>query len=229
MSSENVGPVVVAQASQRKLDSRQNGWPFLLKRGVDLIFSAIILTLGSPILIAIAILIRMTMGKPVLFRQLRPGRNGQPFSIMKFRTMSNLRGIQQRLLPDEFRLTPVGRFLRRFSLDELPQLLNVLKGELSLVGPRPLLMKYMTLYNARQMRRHDVMPGITGWAQVCGRNQLSWEKKLEFDVWYVEHWTNWLDLKILVKTVASVAKAEGISQEGCATMPEFIGSREGKL
>ena len=229
MSRETVGPVAPVEGPKRKSPFRQNGLPLILKRGVDLVASSIGLIILSPALAAIAILIRVTMGTPVLFRQLRPGRHGQPFTILKFRTMSAVRDSQGRLLPDEFRLTPLGRFLRSSSLDELPQLLNVFKGELSLVGPRPLLMKYMTLYSARQLRRHNVMPGITGWAQVCGRNQLSWDEKLELDAWYAEHWSNWLDVKILFKTVGSVIKSEGISQEGSATMPEFMGSTEGNL
>lgn len=210
-----------------KTESLQQGWQFLLKRTIDIVVSAGGLILLSPALLIIAILIRITMGKPILFRQVRPGRSGRPFSILKFRTMVDLRDAEGRLLPDEYRLTRLGQLLRKFSLDEFPQLVNVLKGELSLVGPRPLLMKYLPLYSPRQARRHDVMPGITGWAQVCGRNQLSWNNKLELDVWYVENWSVGLDFKILFKTMTGIIRAEGISRDGCATMPEFMGSGEG--
>jgi lipopolysaccharide/colanic/teichoic acid biosynthesis glycosyltransferase len=229
ISNEDVYHFANAGAVSGQSGSAQRGWPLFFKRAVDLTISAMGLILLSPALLVIAVLIRITMGKPILFRQLRPGMGGRPFKILKFRTMTDLRDAQGRLLPDERRLTRLGRLLRKSSLDELPQLVNVFKGELSLVGPRPLLMKYLTLYSPRQAKRHNVIPGITGWSQVCGRNQLSWNKKLELDVWYVENWSIGLDLKILLKTITSIVRAEGISREGCATMPEFMGSTKGEL
>jgi lipopolysaccharide/colanic/teichoic acid biosynthesis glycosyltransferase len=167
------------------------------------------------------------MGPPVFFRQLRPGLHGRPFRVVKFRTMADARDARGGLLPDAARLTAVGRVLRATSLDELPQLWNVLRGELSLVGPRPLLMQYLPRYSPEQARRHDVLPGVTGWAQVHGRNALSWEDKFALDVWYVDHWSPWLDLRILAATLLHVARREGISQPGHATMPEFLGTPPG--
>lgn len=175
----------------------------------------------GPIYIVIYLLIRFTMGKPLLFRQMRPGLNAQPFEMLKFRTMINARDANGRLLPDDQRMTALGMFLRSTSLDELPELFNVLKGEMSLVGPRPLLMKYLERYTPEQARRHEVKPGITGWAQVNGRNAISWEEKFKLDVWYVENWSLWLDIKILALTMWKVIKREGISAEGEATMGEF--------
>ena len=180
--------------------------------------------LFAPLLGLIALLVRLTIGTPVLFRQRRPGLHGEPFTIYKFRTMNNARDAQGNLLPDADRLTPLGRFLRSTSLDELPELFNVLKGEMSLVGPRPLLMKYLDRYTPEQMRRHEVKPGITGWAQVNGRNALTWEQKFALDVWYVDNWSLWLDLKIIALTVWKILIREGISQPGQATMEEFMGS-----
>ncbi len=182
------------------------------------------LIIFAPIMLVLALLIINQMGRPVVFRQKRPGLGGQPFDLYKFRTMTDQRDSDGRLLPDEKRLTGLGKFLRRFSLDELPQLFNVLKGELSFVGPRPLLMQYLELYSPEQARRHEVKPGITGWAQVNGRNAISWEEKFELDVWYVDNKNFLLDLKILYMTVLKVLKAEGISGDGSATMPEFMGS-----
>lgn len=173
---------------------------------------------------ATAVLIRLSMGAPVFFRQERPGRSGRPFAVYKFRTMSDARGPDGRLLPDDERLTAIGRFVRESSLDELPQLLNVLKGEMSLVGPRPLLMRYLERYSPEQARRHEVKPGITGLAQVRGRNSLTWEEKFAYDVQYVDEWSLWLDLEILFETVMNVVKREGISAGGHATMPEYMGS-----
>ncbi len=196
----------------------------MLKRLFDLILSIILLILFAPVMIILALLIRAQMGRPVVFRQKRPGLGGQPFDLYKFRTMTDQRDSDGRLLPDEKRLTGLGRLLRRFSLDELPQLFNVLKGELSFVGPRPLLMQYLERYSPEQARRHEVKPGITGWAQVNGRNAISWEEKFELDVWYVDNKNFLLDLKILYMTVLKVLKAEGISGDGSATMPEFMGS-----
>jgi sugar transferase EpsL len=171
-----------------------------------------------------ALAIRLKLGSPVLFRQARPGLHGRPFTLYKFRTMTDERDASDDLLPDEIRLKRFGRSLRRYSLDELPQLINVMKGELSLVGPRPLLMEYLPLYSAEQARRHDVKPGVTGWAQVNGRNAISWDEKLRLDMWYVDHRNLWLDLKILWLTLVNVIKGEGISQEGRATVEKFRGS-----
>lgn len=195
-----------------------------VKRAIDLVVSAAGLLSASPALLGAAALVRATLGAPVFFRQQRPGRHGQPFFIYKFRTMTDERDAQGHLLPDAQRLTRLGKFLRASSLDELPQLWNVLKGEMSLVGPRPLLMQYLERYSARQAKRHDVPPGITGLAQVRGRNSLSWEEKFELDVEYVENWSLVLDLQILAETALRVVDRRGISQGGHATMPEFMGS-----
>jgi len=199
----------------------------LLKRVLDLTVSSVGLILFSPIFAAIALMVWITMGSPVLFRQLRPGLHGKPFTIFKFRTMKEIRNEHGELLPDEMRFTRVGHFLRKTSLDELPELFNVIKGEMSLVGPRPLLMEYLDRYTPEQARRHEVKPGITGWAQVNGRNAISWEEKFKYDVWYVDNWSLYLDLKIICLTVVKVLKREGISAEGYATMPVFLG-RESK-
>jgi lipopolysaccharide/colanic/teichoic acid biosynthesis glycosyltransferase len=179
-----------------------------------------------PFMLLIALAVFLSMGRPVLFRQTRPGLRGQPFELYKFRTMRETRDEQGRLLPDSERLTGIGRFLRSLSLDELPELWNVLRGEMSLVGPRPLLMQYLERYTPQQARRHEVLPGITGWAQINGRNALTWEDKFRFDVWYVENRTVWLDLKILFITLWKTIKREGISQQGHATAEEFMGSSE---
>jgi len=194
-----------------------------VKRLFDLFVSISLLILLLPPLLVIACMIRWHLGSPVLFRQQRPGLHGKPFYIYKFRSMTNARDRSGALLPDAERLTRFGAFLRRFSLDELPQLFNVVKGELSLVGPRPLLMEYLPLYSSTQARRHDVKPGITGWAQVNGRNAISWGDKFCCDVWYVEHQSFLLDMKILWMTVIKVFKSEGVSQEGHATMEKFKG------
>jgi lipopolysaccharide/colanic/teichoic acid biosynthesis glycosyltransferase len=176
------------------------------------------------VLALVAMLVRLTLGSPILFRQQRPGLHGQPFTIYKFRTMTDACDAQGNLFPDAERLTPFGRFLRSTSLDELPELLNVLKGNMSLVGPRPLLMQYMDRYTPAQRRRHEVKPGITGWAQVKGRNAITWEEKFALDVWYVDHQSLWLDLKIIVLTTWKILKREGINQPGQATAQEFMGS-----
>ncbi len=197
-----------------------------LKRVLDILLSAVALVVLLPFLLLIALLIRLTMGSPVLFRQQRPGLHGKPFTLYKFRTMTNARDEQGNLLPDEQRLTRLGRFLRSTSLDELPELWNVLKGDMSLVGPRPLLMEYLPLYTPEQFRRHEVRPGITGWAQIHGRNALSWEERFALDVWYVDHVSFWLDLKILALTLWKVLTREGIAHPGSETMPKFTGSRE---
>lgn len=198
----------------------------MIKRAFDLAVSFIALALLWPLLLALAVLVRLKLGAPVLFRQQRPGLHGQPFTLLKFRTMTGARDSQGELLPDAQRLTPFGQFLRSASLDELPELLNVLRGDMSLVGPRPLLMRYLERYTPQQMRRHEVRPGITGWAQVNGRNALTWEQKFALDVWYVDHRSFWLDLRILAMTVGNVLRREGISQPGQATMEEFLGSSE---
>jgi lipopolysaccharide/colanic/teichoic acid biosynthesis glycosyltransferase len=175
-------------------------------------------------MLVIAVLVRVKLGKPVLFSQERPGLRGRPFRLYKFRTMRDLRDADGRLLPDEERLTKFGRFLRASSLDELPEMVNVLKGEMSLVGPRPLLVTYLNRYTPEQARRHEALPGITGWAQVNGRNALTWEDKFCLDVWYVDHQSLWLDVKILFLTLWKALKREGINAPGSATAPEFMGS-----
>ncbi|MED4573261.1 sugar transferase [Brevibacillus agri] len=195
----------------------------------DRLVALTLLLVFSPLLLLLSILIRFKLGAPVLFVQERPGRYGKPFSIYKFRTMTNQCDASGQLLPDAQRLTPFGMMLRKYSLDELPQLWNVLRGELSLVGPRPLLMEYLPLYTPRQMKRHEVLPGITGWAQVNGRNAITWEQKFELDVWYVENRSFWLDLKILLLTVKRVLQKTGISHEGCVTMEKFTGSKQAEL
>ena len=193
------------------------------KRILDLALAVPLLVLLLPALALVALLVRIKLGSPVLFRQQRPGLHGKPFTLFKFRTMTDARDVQGRLLPDAERLTRLGRFLRGTSLDELPELFNVLKGDMSLVGPRPLLMQYLDRYTPEQMRRHEVKPGITGWAQVNGRNAITWEQKFALDVWYVDHSSLWLDLKIIVLTAWKILTREGVSQPGQATMEEFMG------
>lgn len=196
-----------------------------LKRVFDVVVSATALVVLAPVMGLIALAVWRTMGRPVLFRHVRPGLHGKPFVMYKFRTMRDLRDAEGKLLPDEARLTPFGRWLRSTSLDELPELLNVLRGEMSLVGPRPLLMEYLERYTSEQARRHEVKPGITGWAQIHGRNNLSWDERFKLDVWYVDNWSLWLDVKILWRTLWMVLRREGISAQGHATMPEFRGSQ----
>ncbi|MCA3237635.1 MAG: sugar transferase [Curvibacter sp.] len=197
----------------------------MAKRLVDVfVAGAALLVLALPLLLLWA-LVRRKLGSPVLFRQVRPGMHGRPFMMVKFRTMTDERGADGNLLPDARRLTSFGRFLRATSLDELPELWNVLCGEMSLVGPRPLLMEYLPLYSPEQARRHEVRPGITGWAQVNGRNALSWEERFKLDVWYVDHRSLWLDIRILWLTVRKVLLREGISAQGEATMPRFTGNK----
>jgi len=193
------------------------------KRLVDFCPTLLIIVVFSPLLALVALLVRLKLGSPVLFRQVRPGLHGRPFTMLKFRTMTGARDASGQLLPDSQRLTPFGRFLRSTSLDELPELINVLRGDMSLVGPRPLLMQYLERYTPEQRRRHEVRPGITGWAQVNGRNALSWERKFELDVWYVDHQSPWLDLKIIFMTVWKIFRRDGISQPGQATAEEFRG------
>lgn len=195
-----------------------------MKRVFDFVLTICGLLLLSPFILLLMLLVRFSLGAPIFFTQVRPGLNGKPFRMVKFRTMTDARGTNGQLLPDADRLTDFGRFLRSASLDELPELWNVLKGEMGLVGPRPLLMEYLPLYSAEQARRHEVRPGITGWAQVNGRNAISWEEKFKLDVWYVDNRSLWLDFKILWLTVWRVVRRSGISQEGHATMEKFRGS-----
>ncbi len=199
-----------------------------MKRLFDIISAIVIIVCIWPLLLLILLLVRSKIGSPVFFRQARPGLNGIPFVILKFRTMSDRYDEKGEQLPDSERMTSFGSFLRVTSLDELPELWNVLRGDMSFVGPRPLLMEYLPLYNKEQARRHDVKPGITGWAQVNGRNSLSWEDKFKMDVWYVENQSLWLDFKILFLTLFKVFYREGINADGEATMPRFTGTSENK-
>lgn len=197
-----------------------------MKRFLDVSISAIALVLFSPILFIVSLAVAKKLGSPVFFTQTRPGLHGKPFKMIKFRTMLDACDGDGKPLPDEQRMTPFGSFLRTASFDELPELWNVLKGDMGLVGPRPLLMEYLDRYTPEQSRRHEVRPGITGWAQVNGRNALSWEEKFEFDVWYVDNQSLWLDMKILFMTVWKIAKREDINQKGQATMSKFMGNGE---
>ena len=197
-----------------------------MKRSLDFTAAAICLLILSPVIVVVASSIGIRLGLPVMFRQKRPGLHGKPFFIYKFRSMTDARDEEGKLLSDEARLTPFGKALRRLSLDELPQLVNVLKGDLSLVGPRPLLMEYLPRYTQEQMRRHEVKPGITGWAQVNGRNAVTWEEKFRLDVWYVEHQSFWLDLRILTLTIDKVFRPNDVSQPGYATAEKFMGTNE---
>ncbi len=194
-----------------------------LKRGLDLVVAAVLLVLLLPVIVLVAILVRINMGSPVLFRQSRPGLHGRPLALLKFRTMTSQQDAAGNLVPDAQRLTRFGKFLRSTSLDELPELWNVLKGDMSLVGPRPLLSDYLPLYTPEQARRHEVRPGITGWAQVNGRNELAWPARLAMDVWYVDNWSFSLDTYILLRTLIIVFRREGISQAGHATAERFRG------
>jgi lipopolysaccharide/colanic/teichoic acid biosynthesis glycosyltransferase len=203
------------------------GIALALKRAFDIVISLMALILLLPLMAIIALAVRCTIGASVFFRQPRLGYQGRPYTILKFRTMTDDRDAQGNLLPDEQRLTRLGRFLRSTTLDELPELVNVLKGEMSLVGPRPLLVDYQDLYTPEQWRRHEMPPGMAGPVLASGRNTLSWEEKFVLDVWYVDHWSLWLDLKILAQTAVRVLKREGVSAEGCATMPMFGGNRAG--
>lgn len=198
----------------------------LIKRLFDICASSLAALLLFPLLVILAFMVRFKLGSPVLFSQTRPGLHGKPFTMYKFRTMTNVGDRHGRLLPDAGRLAAFGLFLRSTSLDELPELWNVLKGEMSLVGPRPLLMEYLPLYSPEQARRHEVSPGITGWAQVNGRNALSWEEKFKLDVWYVDNQSFWLDIKILFRTIKKIITRHGISAEGEATMPRFTGQQQ---
>lgn len=205
-----------------------NNWLYYFSLAIKLIsdrlMAALLLLLFSPILLVVAILVRVRMGSPVVFTQERPGKNGRIFTVYKFRTMTSDCDAQGNLLSDEERLIPLGQFFRKASLDELPQLWNVLMGDMSFVGPRPLLVRYLGRYNSFQARRHEVQPGITGWAQVNGRNALTWDEKFRLDIWYVDNWSLWLDFKILLLTVKKVFKQEGVDQnDAVVAMPEFYG------
>lgn len=193
------------------------------KRIFDISISIFALIILSPILIMIALLVRIFLGKPVIFAQIRPGLNAKPFVIYKFRSMNNKKDVHGTLLPDSERITSFGQFLRNTSIDELPELINVIKGDMSLVGPRPLIMEYLERYSPFQARRHEIRPGITGWAQINGRNAISWEQKFKYDVWYVDNCTFFLDLKIMLLTILKTGKREGISQPGRATSDPFLG------
>ena len=198
----------------------------MVKRLIDILIATSALISLAPLLLAIGLLVRRKLGAPILFRQTRPGLHGQPFQMVKFRTMLDATDKHGNPLPDDQRMTPFGSFLRATSLDELPELWNVLKGDMSLVGPRPLLMEYLPLYSKEQYRRHEVRPGVTGWAQVNGRNAISWEDKFKLDVWYVDNQSFWLDLKILFLTVKKVLVRDGISGEGEVTMSKFTGTKD---
>ena len=200
----------------------------MLKRLLDIVIASSALVLLSPVYVFVAYKVRKNLGSPVLFRQVRPGLKGKPFEMIKFRSMKDVVDAQGNPLPDSERLTPFGQMLRSSSLDEMPELWNVIKGEMSIVGPRPLLMEYLPLYNQEQAKRHNVRPGITGYAQVNGRNAISWEKKFELDTWYVENRSLWLDFKIMLKTVQKVLSKDDISAEGEATMSKFTGTSEPK-
>jgi len=195
-----------------------------IKRRIDLLGAAVLLAAAAPVMLLVGLAVWRRMGRPVLFRQMRAGQHGRPMMLLKFRTMRDARDSEGRLLPDAERLTPLGCWLRRTSLDELPQLVSVLRGDMSLVGPRPLLMQYVERYTPEQRRRLEAKPGLTGWAQVRGRNCLSWEEKFRLDVWYVDHWSNLLDLRILLATVRKVLLGDGIGHGADPTMPEFTGT-----
>ena len=204
---------------------RQSGLRFLMKAAFDRAVALCGIIVLTPVFLTVSAVGWLSMGRPVLFRQQRPGRHEKPFTLFKFRTMSERRDSGGKLLPDADRLTRIGRLLRATSLDELPQLWNVLCGDISLVGPRPLLMQYLPLYSAEQARRHDVMPGITGWAQINGRNALTWEEKFALDIWYVDNWNMMLDLRIVMLTLVRVLRRDGISGTGHVTMSEFVGAK----
>jgi len=197
-----------------------------IKRILDFVLSIIIMLVCLPVMLIVGLIIFLTEGKPIFFFHERPGKDGQPFKLIKFRSMRNARDAEGNLLPDGERITNYGNFIRKTSIDELPELINVLRGEMSLVGPRPLLMQYVDRYSQQQFRRHEVLPGITGWAQVNGRNAISWNEKFMLDIWYIDHWSVWLDIKILLLTVWKVISGEGISQAGRATMDEFMGNED---
>jgi sugar transferase EpsL len=217
-------PFLPKESEAGEMQTSQRGWRFWIKSIFDRCVALCGLIILSPVFIAVSMLVRLSMGRPILFRQQRPGHFAKPFILLKFRTMAVQHDARGNLLPDAERLTRVGRWLRSTSLDELPQMWNVLRGDISLVGPRPLLMNYLPRYSREQALRHHVMPGLTGWAQINGRNALSWEEKFVLDTWYADHWSLWLDLKILGMTVLRVLRRDGISNQDHATMPEFVGS-----
>lgn len=198
----------------------------MVKRVLDFLLALTGLICLSPVIVVVAILVRVKLGSPVIFRQQRPGLRGEPFTIMKFRSMTDTRDGDGSLLPDDQRLTGFGKILRTTSLDEMPQLVSILKGEMSFIGPRPLLMEYLPLYSPEQARRHDVRPGITGWAQINGRNAISWEEKFELDLYYIDHQSLWLDIKIAILSVRCLFQRRNISARNSATMPKFTGSRK---
>jgi len=198
----------------------------LEKRLFDLLVSSLVLLVFSPLYLLVALLIWLSDGWPVIFTQERPGLHGKIFRMWKFRTMRDVRDGKGELLPDAERIFPIGKFLRKTSLDELPEFINVFLGEMSIVGPRPLLVAYLERYSPEQARRHEVLPGVTGWAQINGRNAISWQKKFELDVWYVDHWSFWLDIKIILLTIWKALTGEGVSQPGHATMDEFMGNEK---
>ena len=206
------------------MNPRQPSWSRIVKVAADRLAALSIAILCAPVWLATAVFVRIFLGTPVLFRQVRPGYQGRLFTLIKFRTMRDARDENGELVPDADRLTPLGRRLRAASLDELPQLCNVLRGEMSLVGPRPLLSRYLEIYTPEQARRHEVPPGITGWAQVNGRNAISWEEKFALDIWYVDHWCLLLDMRILARTLMNVALRRGIRNQDHVTMPEFLGA-----
>ncbi len=200
----------------------------ILKRIIDFIAALLVLIILSPLLLIVALFVRFKLGRSILFCQQRPGLNAKPFTIYKFRTMiSKTHDEKGNILPDDKRLTPFSLWLRSTSLDELPELFNVFKGDMSLVGPRPLMTKYLARYTSAQARRHEVKPGITGWAQIHGRNNITWEEKFEMDVWYVDNWSLWLDIKILLRTFRQVINRKGVAKEGHVTVDEFMGSKNG--
>ncbi|MFV0516153.1 MAG: sugar transferase [Aminipila sp.] len=199
---------------------------YIIKRMTDIIVSTIAIILLMPILVVVYFLVTMKLGTPAIFKQERPGLNEKIFTMYKFRSMTDEKDINGELLSDEIRLTQFGKLLRKTSLDELPELFNILKGDMSFIGPRPLLVRYLDRYTKHQARRHEVRPGLTGWAQINGRNAISWEEKFELDVWYVDNWSLWLDIKIFFKTFAKVFEKEGISSSEHATMEEFMGSED---
>jgi lipopolysaccharide/colanic/teichoic acid biosynthesis glycosyltransferase len=209
--------------------TRKRSRNYKLKRLFDLSVATVALVLMSPLILLIGLLVAAFLGKPILFRQQRPGLNGKLFTLLKFRTMREPVGLNERLAPDGERITSFGRLLRSTSLDELPELINVVCGEMSIVGPRPLLVRYLGRYSLFQMRRHEVLPGITGWAQVNGRNAVSWDHKFAMDVWYVDHQSLWLDLKIIILTMWKIAKRDGIDQPGVVGASEFMGNGTGEL
>ena len=198
----------------------------IIKRLFDIVFSLIAVVLLSPVFFLVTVFLILAQGFPIIFTQIRPGKNGNPFNLYKFRTMKESRNSGGELFADEARITHFGSFLRKASLDELPELINVIKGDMSIVGPRPLLMQYLERYSDEQARRNETLPGITGWAQINGRNEISWEEKFNLDVWYVDHWTFWLDVRIIFQTIWKVIKGEGVSQPGRATMEEFMGNKK---